>query len=67
MKMPSFSRPKAEDDPILEALDLRARYGDDAEEWCDIGILATDELRRRRTLYRVREALRLVTTEDVYA
>lgn len=67
MRLPMFGRPRAEDDPIREALDLRERYGEDAEAWCDISILATDALTRRRSLYRVRDALRMVSNEDVHA
>lgn len=67
MKLPTFGRPKAEDDPIREALDLRARYGEDAEAWCDISILAAGARTRRRSLYRVRDALRMVPAGDVYA
>jgi hypothetical protein len=58
MKLPSIFRPKADADPLEEAIVLHERYGDDAEQWCEIGILATNELGRRRTLYRVRELLR---------
>jgi hypothetical protein len=63
MKLPLFQQ-KSEEDPLLEAIDLRTRYGADAEEWCEIGILATDALSRRRALYRVREALRALPAEE---
>lgn len=63
MKLP-FLRPKPELDPLEQALDLRQRYGDEAEQWCEIGILASDELTQRRTLYRVREALRSLPHEE---
>jgi hypothetical protein len=63
MKLPSLFRSKVDADPLEEALVLRERYGDDAEQWCEIGILATDELNRRRTLYRVRELLRTMPPE----
>jgi hypothetical protein len=67
MKLPSFFRPKAEADPLEEAIVLHERYGEDAEQWCEIGILATDELERRRTLYRVRELLRTFPAEQMAA
>lgn len=63
MKLPSLFRPKSDADPLEEAIVLHERYGEDAEQWCEIGILATDELERRRTLYRVRELLRTFETE----
>lgn len=58
MKLLSMFRPKPDADPLEEAIVLHERYGEDAEQWCEIGILATNELGRRRTLYRVRELLR---------
>jgi hypothetical protein len=64
MKLP-FMRQKTELDPLQVALDLRARYGEAAEEWCETGILSADRLAERRDLYLVREALRLVSTEDM--
>jgi hypothetical protein len=68
MKLPlPFFQPKPEHDPVVEAIDLRERYGEDAEQWCEIGILATDQLARRRALYRVREALRSVPADAIAA
>ena len=64
MKLP-FMRSKPELDPLQVALDLRARYGEAAEQWCETGILAAEKLAERRDLYRVREALRLVSTDDM--
>lgn len=66
MKLPFFQS-KAEEDPILQAIDLRQRYGEDAEQWCEIGILATDQLARRRELYRVRDALRTLPADEAPA
>jgi hypothetical protein len=65
MKLPSFFKAKPEADPLAEALDLRERYGSDAEQWCESGILATNELERRRALYRVRELLRNVPADPL--
>ncbi len=66
MKLPFFQQ-KPEGDPVLEAIDLRERYGDDAEQWCEIGIMAADRLERRRALYRVREALRALSGDELAA
>ena len=65
MKLPSFFKAKSEVDPLAEAMDLRERYGSDAEQWCEAGILETSELGRRRALYRVRELLRNVPTDPL--
>jgi len=65
MNLPFVFRTKANHDPLLEAMELRSLYGEDAEQWCEIGILATDRRSRRRALYRVRDALRLVPTDDL--
>ena len=66
MKLP-FLQAKPQKDPVLQAIDLRARYGDDAERWCEVGILAAGRRARRRALYRVREALRAVPTDELGA
>ncbi len=63
MKLSSIFRPRPDTDPLEEAIVLHERYGEDAEQWCEIGILATTELGRRRTLYRVRELLRTFEPE----
>ena len=65
MKLPSFFMAKPPTDPLAEAIDLRQRYGSEAEQWCESGILATAELERRRALYRVRELLRSVPTDPM--
>jgi hypothetical protein len=64
MKLPPFLRPRPDEDPFLEAIELRARYGEGAEEWCETGIMAAEQLERRRALYRIRDALRLVPAPD---
>jgi len=65
MNLPFVFRAKTDHDPLLEAMELRTLYGEDAEQWCEIGILAAGRLSRRRALYRVRDALRLVPTDDL--
>ena len=67
MKMPPFLRNRPDEDPLLEAMELRARYGEGAELWCETGILTTEQLERRRALYRVRDALRLVPADEMLA
>ena len=67
MKMPPFLRNRPDEDPLLEAMALRARYGEGAELWCETGILTTEQLERRRALYRVRDALRLVPADEMLA
>lgn len=67
MRLPPFLRQRPDEDPLLEAIELRARYGDGAEEWCETGILTTEQLERRRALYRVRDALRLVPADELHA
>ena len=65
MKLPSFFKAKRDADPLAEAIDLRQRYGSEAEQWCETGILEAEERTRRRALYRVRELLRSVPADPM--
>ena len=42
---------------LHDAHELRARYGVNAEEWCEIGLLGAADPEKRRLLKRIRQAL----------
>jgi hypothetical protein len=50
-------RPSAPLEALREAKDLRRRYGANAEQWCEIGLLAAGDPDKRKLLRNIREAL----------
>ena len=42
---------------LHDARALRARYGGDAEHWCEIGLMASTDPKKRRVLKSIRRAL----------
>jgi hypothetical protein len=43
---------------LHDALELRRRYGADAEQWCETGLLGAHDEAKRRALEEIRLALR---------
>jgi hypothetical protein len=41
-----------------DAIELRRRYGVNAEQWCEIGLLGAHDEKKRRALEAIREALK---------
>jgi hypothetical protein len=58
-----FPRPKGDSlkqAALHDAHELRLRYGDDAERWCELGLMAARDPVRRRELESIRQALERV-------
>ncbi len=55
-----FQRPKPgalKQAALHDAYQLRLRYGNSAEQWCDLGLMAARDPAKRRELESIREAL----------